>query len=218
MKVYIGPYKSWIGPFQIADCLRFVGVSKDKCHEIGEKLSKTFIKDVCEWIYSKQKRKVKIKIHDYDAWNVDSTLALIILPLLNSLKSSKHGAPNVDDEDVPDHLKSTSAPKKENEYDIDENHFKRWDWVLDEMIWTFEQLQPDSDWESKYHSGDPDIRWIKVDTGFVNPDTGEKETISQMVNGENNTYKFDADGYKKHSARIERGCCLFGKYFRALWD
>ena len=52
-----------------------------------------------------------------------------------NLKKDKHGAPNTDDADVPDRLKSTSAPPKTNTYDTDEFHFQRWDWILDEMIW-----------------------------------------------------------------------------------
>jgi hypothetical protein len=36
---------------------------------------------------------------------------------VETIKKDKHGAPFVDDEDVPEELKSTSAPPKENEYD-----------------------------------------------------------------------------------------------------
>ena len=79
-------------------------------------------------------RKISVKLHKWDSWNADNTIAIIAHPLLIQLKETKHGAPLVDDEDVPDELKSTSAPPKENDYDVDGNHFKRWDWVMDEMI------------------------------------------------------------------------------------
>ena len=69
---------------------------------------------------------------------MDYTLAPIILPMLVQLKAEKHGSPNVDDEDVPEHLRSTSAPPKENEWDTDDNWHKRWDWVMDEMIYSFD--------------------------------------------------------------------------------
>ena len=88
----------------------------------------------------KKDRKVKVKIHKYDTWNADHTLALVILPLLKKLKKYKPGAPLVDDEDVPDKIKVINAPKKENEWDIDKFWFKRWNWVLKEMIWSFEQI------------------------------------------------------------------------------
>jgi len=83
-------------------------------------------------------REEHIVIHSYDTWNMDHTLALIILPMLKQLKATTHGAPSVDDKDVPKELKSISAPPKENEYDTDDNHFKRWDYVLDEMIYAFD--------------------------------------------------------------------------------
>ena len=37
-----------------------------------------------------------IVIHDYDTWNIDVTLAHIIVPMLKQLKEKKHGAPFVD--------------------------------------------------------------------------------------------------------------------------
>jgi hypothetical protein len=58
--------------------------------------------------------------------------------MLKQLKETKHGAPFVDDEDVPEELKSTSAPPKKDDWDVDDNHFKRWDYVMDEMIYAFE--------------------------------------------------------------------------------
>ena len=80
----------------------------------------------------------QILIHPWDTWSMDHTLALIILPMLKQLKETKHGAPNVDDADVPEHLRSTSAPPKENKWDADKFHFDRWDWALDEMIYAFD--------------------------------------------------------------------------------
>jgi hypothetical protein len=36
------------------------------------------------------------------------------------------------------------APKGQSDFDsVDENYFKRWDYVLDEMIYAFEQVQDD---------------------------------------------------------------------------
>jgi hypothetical protein len=86
----------------------------------------------------KDKRKISIKLDKYDTWNMDHTLSLIILPMLKQLKETKHGSPFVDDIDVPEHLRSFNAAPKENDWDTDEFFFARWDWVMDEMIWTFE--------------------------------------------------------------------------------
>ena len=81
---------------------------------------------------------VKVKIDPWDTWSMDHTLAPIILPMLKQLKETKHGSPEVDDKDVPEHLRSTSAPPKKEDWDIDDNWHKRWDWVLDEMIYAFD--------------------------------------------------------------------------------
>lgn len=89
---------------------------------------------------SGEEREVDVRIDDYDVWNLDHTLSLIILPALKLLKEKKHGAPFVDDSDVPDNLKSNNALPKENEWDTDSLWFDRWDYVIDEMIWAFQEI------------------------------------------------------------------------------
>ena len=79
----------------------------------------------------------QITIHNWDTWSMDHTLSYIIVPMLQQLQKTKHGAPNTDDEDVPEKLRSTSAPAKEHDWDTDANHFRRWDWIINEMIWAF---------------------------------------------------------------------------------
>lgn len=145
MKIYIGPYKKWWGPYQVAGLLEYIGFSEEFCDWLGEKLPLAPF----EWIGSKRNRKIKIKIHEYDTWSMDHTLAMIIHPMLVQLQATKHGAPSVDDADVPEELRSTaSTTPKENEWDSDEFYFKRWDWALDEMIWSFQQeIDEDIDME-----------------------------------------------------------------------
>ena len=46
---------------------------------------------------------------------------------------------------MPEKLRSTSAPPKKNDWDVDKNHFKRRNWVLDEMIWAFNEIKLDRD-------------------------------------------------------------------------
>ena len=140
MKVKMGPYKNWIGPYQLVNLLQKVGVSEDRCGELGKWLADTQLSTFCNWIDNKRLRNIQVRIDKYDTWSMDSTLAYIILPMLKQLKETEHGAPNIDDKDVPKKLRSTSAPVKGNEWDTDDNWFDRWDWVLDEMIWTFSQV------------------------------------------------------------------------------
>mgnify|MGYP003351123814 CR=1 FL=1 len=125
-------------------------------------------------------------------------------------------APIVDDEDVPDNLKRSSAPPKENEWDTDANHFKRWDWALDEMIFAFEHKLDDS-WEDAYRSGDFDTIWIPVDKDGNEVAKGEHK-FYQMKDGPNHTYKCDYDGMNVIYDRIQNGFRLFGKYYQNLWD
>lgn len=144
MRVYIGPYKNWWGPYQIAKLLRCVGFSKKRCKRIGEWLNSTRFLDVCEWIHARRKRTIKIRIDNYDVWGMDHTLALIVVPLLKRLKEKKQGAPLVDDEDVPENLKSINAPplteEEKSTGSPDANWHSRWDWIIDEIIWSFEQI------------------------------------------------------------------------------
>tara|TARA_Y100000385_G_scaffold13595_1_gene13818 strand:- start:824 stop:1237 length:414 start_codon:yes stop_codon:yes gene_type:complete len=92
--------------------------------------------------YRKNQAK-NIEIEPFDTWSMDYTLALIVYPMLVQLKDTTHGAPNVDDEDVPEELRSTNASPKDNEWDTDEYWFKRWDWVLDQMIYSFKYKADD---------------------------------------------------------------------------
>lgn len=146
MYVKMGPYPKWFGPYQLAEKLLFwKNKDDDAVFAFGERLDKyTPIARIAQWFFNK--RRVKIRIDPYDTWSMDQTLGPIILPMLKQLKKTKHGSPFVADEDVPEELRSISAPEKKNEWDVDENYHKRWDWVIDEMIWAFEQIiDEDSD-------------------------------------------------------------------------
>lgn len=143
-------------------------------------------------------QKISIKIDKWDTYNMYQTLAMIIVPMLRQLKKTTHGAPDVNDEDVPLELKSTSAPTKVNEWDIDDNHFKRWDYVLGEMIWAFDQIAKGRDpdfWLQK-----PLFRW-------------SEDRLQLKRKGIRDEAKF-----KAYHDRITKGLMLFGKYYRNLWD
>jgi len=128
MKVKIGNYKTWIGPYHIVKPLKYLGVNDHIREIIAEKLPIAPF----EWLDSKRKRKIKVRIDKYDTWGMDHTLALIILPMLKQLRDTKHGSPFVEDIDVPGHLWCESAE--------DERFHQKWEWVLNEMIWAFESI------------------------------------------------------------------------------
>ena len=135
---------------------------------------------------------------------------------MKQLKATKHGSPFVDDEDVPDELKSTAAPPKENEWDTDENHFRRWDWVMSEMIFAFE-CKVDDSWEDAFRSGEHDIKWTPVDVDGNEVAKGEHK-YTRMDKGPKDTYQCDYEGMRVVEARIQNGFRLFGKYYQGLWD
>ena len=216
MKVYLSKYRyHWISPYKILEKV-FFWREIDYDEPIIDKLNNilqpfcTGILKVLDFVHPKIDY---VKIDKWDTWNMDSSLSQIILPMLKQLQATKHGAPGVDDEDVPEglNLRSTEAPVKENEWDTDENWHKRWDWVLDEMIWSFTQLT--SDWEAQFHTGEFD----RVSTPCAWDDNG-KPTMYSWDKGPKDTSEFDSEGYKKHSERITNGTILFGKYYRSLWD
>lgn len=152
------------------------------------------------WPKGDKERKVSIRIDKWDSWNADHTLALIAAPLLIQLKENKQGAPFVDDEDVPEglNLRSTEAAPKENDWDTDDNHFKRWDWVMNEMIFAMQEIAK-NDGDSQFY-----------DHSEVDESAGINKQIKQM--------KVDWESLKAYQARIQNGCVLFGKYFQCLWD
>lgn len=143
----------------------------------------------------KSKKYFYMEMGRESTWSMDHTLAHIIVPMLKQLQDTKHGSPWVDDEDVPEEYRSTNAPPKEDEYGIDEYHHKRWNWVLYEMIWAFEQKNRDN-WESDYYEYEDD----------------PTATFGMKLVWE------DREGRKAHQERMSNGFRLFGKYYEALWD
>jgi len=157
-----------------------------------------------KWFGYTRTQKISVKIDKWDTWSMDQTLAHIILPMLKQLKETKHGAPNVDNKDVPKELRSEPA-----KYDICPTHFDKWDWVLDEMIFAFESKH--NDWEEQFHSGEHDSHWIEHTEGKL-------KGHSEMVKGPNDTFEIDWKGRKAYQKRISNGFRLFGKYYENLWD
>ena len=222
MKVYISNYRDhWLSPYTILNSVCFWEKDDGVFYNLEDKPDHKYekwinmlnpicigIQKVLDFIHPKIEY---VKIDRWDTWSMDHTLAYIILPMLKQLKDSKHGAPWVDDEDVPKELRSIYAFPKE-EYDVDGNHFARWDWVLDEMIFAFECKNDDS-WQDAYRSGEFDSKpeacaW----------DENGKATMYKLVDGPNHTYKCDYDGMKVVEDRIQNGFRLFGRYYQNLWD
>lgn len=159
-------------------------------------------------------REFSVEVSDHDIFSADSTLAIVILPVLKKLKETKMGSPNVSDEDVPEELRRSSGGDPPDPGEEDEGWHARWEYVLGQMIWAFEQIHPDGpDWEDQFYTGEADFEFHPSE--HLDADG---EPYSQMVQGPNHTLEFDLKGYQEFDARIENGLTLFGKYFRALWS
>ena len=154
--------------------------------------------NVFNWIwFDRRTQKIKVRIDKWDTWSMDHTLAHVIHPMLVQLKATNHGAPNVDADDVPKELRATK--KQLAAYgktgDVDPKHFERWDWILDEMIWAFEQKCRDN-WEGDFYTYEDDSEGM----------FGLKLVWEDRV------------GQKAHQERMTNGFKLFGKYYENLWD
>ena len=241
MKIKIGPYTNWIGPYQLAEKILFWIPKYDKksldyteayckyVHRFGHWLAEngagedSWLTKLCQWIESKRKRTIKIKIDKWDTWSMDHTLALIILPMLKQLRDTKHGSQIVDLEDVPEPMRTINHEEWDSQNCFEFYHepdlqkiqcdlHDRWNWVMDEMVWTFEQLV-DGDNDAQFHSGNWDMESVPCEW-----DGNGKPTLYTFKEGPNHTSQFDSEGYTKHQERIANGLRLFGKYYRGLWD
>jgi hypothetical protein len=203
MKVYKSGYRNpWLSPYTILERVFFwreIDYDEPVIARWANRLDPICqaLMAVRQFIYPQINY---IKIDRYDTWSMDHTLADIILPMLRQLKATKHGAPHTEDSDVPEYLRSYMAQPKENEWDTDSLHFMRWDWILNEEIWAFEQLV-NEDAESQFfdHSEcDPNSKpW-------------DNESYKKV--------KYDKEGHAAWQARMDNGFRLFGKYYRCHWD
>ena len=89
-------------------------------------------------------------------------------------------------------------------------HYK-WEWVLKEMIFAFENIVDES-WEDKFRHGEPDYQFV-----HVGGEEGSDDEVSQMIQ-KNPDYWVDFEGHKEYNDRIDNGLRLFGKYYRGLWS
>lgn len=213
MKVWISKYRShWLSPYTILTRVCFWEKDEDRIYNLTEEANNPyvrwvkFLEPVCQALQKfldfVHPRWTYVKVDRWDTWSMDHTLADIILPMLRQLNEQKHGAPHVDDEDVPEYLRSHMAQPKENEWDTDSLWFMRWDWVLAEMIWAFEQ-KIDDDAEGQFfdHSECP---------------KGLDAMLEDLNSGASKT-KYDREGHEKWQDRKANGFRLFGKYYEALW-
>ena len=154
MIVYINAYKNnWISPYTIMEKV-FFWRSEDEVYDLGVP---AWLEWCCNKLYairSKFNKRIEyVKIHRFDTYSMDTTLALIILPMLRQLKETKHGIPS---EFI------IGADGKEIGLDAAE---AKWNAVLDEIIWAFSQLN-NEDSEQQFYSGEYDTTKMIGEPGW----------------------------------------------------
>lgn len=169
--------------------------------------------------YRKVGRRVDVTLIGSDVYSFDHTLAYIILPGLLMLKESKLG--------IPGELATVGGEDYDNQLSFDfytdtvdemfEVACKRWEEILDKMIWSFQQIVED-EFNDKYHYGEPDYGFEENDEEMVNPLTNKKEKLYTMVDKNPDEHWFDIAGLTEHQTRIQEGLELFGKYYLSLWN
>lgn len=127
------------------------------------------VENSIQWVYNStinryidaKSQRVEVKIDRWDTWSMDYTLAYIILPMLKQLKETKHGSPYVDDCDVPERLRVGDYNPHGLQLDLfgDDKELEtlyyrmiheKWEWVMDEMIWAFETICDDDDYNWQF--------------------------------------------------------------------
>ena len=195
MYVEQGYIYSWVKPSRWIKKLARRFLKKKQRDALADWLNeRDWLMSFESWFENRHKRKLVVRIDEWDSWDCAHSLAIIAAPLLKQLQATQPGAPFTDDEDAPPEFASTAPPINPDAVhgSCDPNHHPRWEWILGEIVFAMECLaQPGDEWENRFYDFDKSYG----DPGFC-----------------------DREGLKKVNERVNNGCRLFGKYFRALWD
>ena len=234
MKVKIGPYKNWFGPYQLAEKLCFW--AKEEKDEYGFPQKPDWVHNFGEWLahgkvepepkvgeitkmwedrpttflykflqWIDSKKQRTIKVH-IDRWDTWIMDHTLAYIILPMLKQLKERKHGAPYVEMTDRPEHLQCYKEPEDHEPDKFHHEAWDWAMDEMIFAFESKLDDS-WEEQFESGEYDLQWKKLEDG-----------CSEMVRGPNDTKVYDWEGRKKYQERISNGFRLFGKYYEGLWD
>ena len=204
MKVYLSNYRNhWISPYTILEKVVFwkkLDRYSDRTKKVVDILNPICegLKKVLDTVHPEVNY---VKVDSFDTWNLDTTLAPIILAGLIEFKKHKGGLPMefgyIGGEDYEDQ-KHFDFYKTNQE--LSDKASQQWDITLDKMIFAFEHIVDRDDWEQKFCSGEFD------------------RSIAIGQEGWKGTYTCDYEGINRVNAQIQEGLELFGKYYRHLWD
>ena len=238
MKVKIGPYKNWFGPYQLAEKLMFwVPKEKDeygfphtadRVHKFGEWLAHGSIAPEPKvgekskwgedrpytWLYKflswvHSKREQTIKVH-IDRWDTWSMDHTLAHIVLPMLKQLKANKHGAPYIDLKDVPKELHGKKLTKKQKANgETDDKH----FERWDWVLDEMI--FAFESKLDdSWEEQFETGESDLEWIKQEDGN----FLMVHGENHTMKYDMEGRKAYQERISNGFRLFGKYYEALWD
>ena len=237
MKIKIGPYRNWFGPYQLAELLCFWAKQKNHDYGITTDEFPDWVHDFGEWlahgkIRKKTREKHKLFEERHNTW---------LSNLLSWIHSKQHRKieiqiDNYDTWGMNTTLAHIIVPMLiqlrdtthgyPSDFIVDESDyaqqqgfegegfeypedigFENWKATLDKMIWAFEQ-EIDDDWEDQYRTGKIEFDCVPL----------EDSDHWQLLRGDNDTSVIDYDGMQKHRERMQEGFDLFAKYYSNLWD
>jgi len=238
MKVKIGKYESWYGPYQLAKTLMFwvpdekdeygFPHTADRVHKFGEWLAHGDIEPEAEvgevrdwnrkrhetWIskllsWIHDKKERKIKVH-IDPWDTWSMDHTLAHIVLPMLKQLKATKHGAPYVDPKD-CPPELQPKKQTKKQKDNGETDSTH--FERWDWVLDEMI--FAFESKL-----DDSWeAQFETGTSDLQMKKLEDGNyQMVEGPNHTREYDWEGRKKYEERIQNGFALFGKYYQSLWD
>jgi len=239
MKVKIGPYTSWVGPYQLAELLCFwvkevedehgMKDKPDWVHKFGEYLAHGSVEPEAEvgeirswdcerhttWLYKfliwiESFKKRKIKVH-IDRWDTWSMDSTLAHIVLPMLVQLKAAKHGAPYVDLADVPKELHGKKlTKKQKDLGELDDKHFE------RWDWVMGEMIFAFETKVDDG----RWEEqFETGESDLQWKQLENgNSQMIRGPNDTKVYDWEGRKAYEARIQNGFRLFGKYYQNLWD
>lgn len=105
---------------------------------------------------SKAKRKISVRINKWDTWCLDVDLARIIAPALKLLRKQKAGAPgSLFDVSYLNTTVWGTPEYKRAQAKSDKDGFKKWNGMLDAMIWSFDEIARGSPNEPECNPDNP---------------------------------------------------------------
>ena len=245
MRVHIGKYKSWFGPYQLAEALCFW--ARDVEDEYGFKHKPDWVHDFGEWLaygsvrpdpvpgdttamfrddrtstwlcrfltWVDSRRKRTEKIQ-IDPWDTWSMDSTLAPIILPMLKQLQANKHGAPMVDIKDVPKELHG-KKLTKKQKDQGE------VDDKHFERWDWILSEMIFAFEHLVDDT---WedqfssgeYDLRSKVIEWDEEGKPKLYEMVEGPAHTHRLDLEGMQAVHARIDRGLLFFGKYYRNLWD